>query len=139
MTDLPHRGFTAFSTLLDRYHPQYMLHGHIHLNYGASIPREHTYGTTRIVNCFERVYLDVDAPVPKARYCLFAGPWVIGRGGHWSPARLPHGSRASNARPYIPNLLVTRRTISMHYKSPYSVPAPGVLRWRGCWPPMAAM
>ena len=50
MTDLPHRGFTAFSTLLDRYHPQYMLHGHIHLNYGASIPREHTYGTTRIVN-----------------------------------------------------------------------------------------
>ena len=72
-TDLPHRGFTAFSTLLDRYHPQYMLHGHIHLNYGASIPREHTYGTTRIVNCFERVYLDVDAPVPKPRHRLFAG------------------------------------------------------------------
>ena len=73
MTDLPHRGFAAFSTLLDRYHPQYMLHGHIHLNYGASIPREHTYGTTRIVNCFERVYLDVDAPTPKPRHRLFAG------------------------------------------------------------------
>ena len=29
MTDLPHRGFTAFSVLLDRYHPQLMLHGHI--------------------------------------------------------------------------------------------------------------
>ena len=42
MTDLPHRGFTAFSVLLDRYHPQLMLHGHIHLNYGCSIPREQT-------------------------------------------------------------------------------------------------
>ena len=39
LTDLPHRGFTAFSALLDRYHPQLMLHGHIHLSYGASIPR----------------------------------------------------------------------------------------------------
>ena len=29
LTDLPHRGFTAFSVLLDRYHPQLMLHGHI--------------------------------------------------------------------------------------------------------------
>ena len=28
-SDLPHRGFTAFSVLLDRYHPQLMLHGHI--------------------------------------------------------------------------------------------------------------
>lgn len=46
MTDLPHRGFTAFSVLLDRYHPQLMLHGHIHLNYGCSIPREQQYGAT---------------------------------------------------------------------------------------------
>ena len=65
-SDLPHRGFAAFSTLLDRYHPQYMLHGHIHLNYGASIPREHTYGTTRIVNCYERVSLEAE-PVLKER------------------------------------------------------------------------
>ena len=71
MTDLPHRGFTAFSVLLDRYHPQLMLHGHIHLNYGCSIPREQQYGATRIVNCYERVYLDVDAPAPSpARGCL---------------------------------------------------------------------
>ena len=76
MTDLPHRGFTAFSTLLDRYHPQYMLHGHIHLNYGASIPREHTYGTTRIVNCFERVYLDVDAPAPSPGTACLPGCWA---------------------------------------------------------------
>ena len=77
MTDLPHRGFTAFSVLLDRYHPQLMLHGHIHLNYGCSIPREQQYGATRIVNCYERVYLDVDAPAPKPRPRLFAS--LLGR------------------------------------------------------------
>ena len=50
LNDLPHRGFTVFHELLDRYHPQLMLHGHIHLTYGCNIPREHRYGSTRIVN-----------------------------------------------------------------------------------------
>ena len=77
LNDLPHRGFTVFHELLDRYHPQLMLHGHIHLNYGCSIPREQQYGSTRIVNCYERVYLDVDAPAPKPRPRLFAS--LLGR------------------------------------------------------------
>ena len=74
---LPHRGFTAFSVLLDRYHPQLMLHGHIHLNYGCSIPREQQYGATRIVNCYERVYLDAEPPAVKPRPRLFAS--LLGR------------------------------------------------------------
>ena len=76
MTDLPHRGFTAFSVLLDRYHPQLMLHGHIHLNYGCSIPREQQYGATRIVNCYERVLSGRGRPrpqAPPAAVCLAAG------------------------------------------------------------------
>ena len=77
LTDLPHRGFTAFSVLLDRYHPQLMLHGHIHLSYGASIPREQQYGTTRIVNCYERVYLHDEPPAVKPRHRLFAS--LLGR------------------------------------------------------------
>ena len=52
--------------LLDRYHPQLMLHGHIHLTYGCNIPREHRYGATRIVNCYERVSLEAE-PVLKER------------------------------------------------------------------------
>ena len=75
LSDLPHRGFTVFHELLDRYQPAYMLHGHIHLNYG-SIPREHQYNSTRIINCYERVYLDVEPQVrPAVRHGLFAGLW----------------------------------------------------------------
>lgn len=58
-SDLPHRGFTVFREILDTYHPQLMLHGHIHLNYGPNIPREHQYHNTRIVNAYERAVLDV--------------------------------------------------------------------------------
>ena len=66
LNDRPHRGFTVFHELLDRYHPQLMLHGHIHLTYGCNIPREHRYGATRIVNCYERVSLEAE-PVLKER------------------------------------------------------------------------
>ena len=59
-SDLPHRGFTVFHELLDAYKPQLMLHGHIHLNYGANIPREHQYGSTRIINAYERFEVDVE-------------------------------------------------------------------------------
>lgn len=59
-SDLPHRGFTVFHELLDAYRPQLMLHGHIHLNYGANIPREHQYGSTRIINAYERFEVDVE-------------------------------------------------------------------------------
>lgn len=59
-SDLPHRGFTVFHELLDAYKPQVMLHGHIHLNYGANIPREHQYGSTRIINAYERFEVDVE-------------------------------------------------------------------------------
>lgn len=67
MSDLPHRGFTVFHELLDLYKPQLMLHGHIHLNYGANIPREHQYGSTRIVNAYERFFVDVKEPEPTTK------------------------------------------------------------------------
>ena len=58
-SDLPHRGFVVFRELLDDYQPPLMLHGHIHLNYGPNIPREHQYGNTRIVNAFDRIALEL--------------------------------------------------------------------------------
>lgn len=50
---LPHRGFECFVGLLDRYHPKYFVHGHIHMNYGVKIPRRTARGDTTIINAYE--------------------------------------------------------------------------------------
>ena len=82
-SDLPHRGFTVFNEILDTYHPALMLHGHIHLTYGANIPREHQYGQTRIVNCYERFVLDLpDKPDPR-RHSLIERWKQFNRTGHF--------------------------------------------------------
>ena len=75
LNDLAHRGFNVFRELLDRYRPQLMLHGHVHMNYGANIPREHQYGPTRIVNCFERVYLEAEPALLQPQRGLFQSLW----------------------------------------------------------------
>ncbi len=62
LSDLPHRGFTVFGELLNDYRPPLMLHGHVHLCYGANIPREQRYGSTRIINAYERIILDLPEP-----------------------------------------------------------------------------
>ncbi len=62
LSDLAHHGFTAFGELLDAYHPQLVLHGHIHLSYAPTMPREHQYGRTRIINAYERCTVDVAVP-----------------------------------------------------------------------------
>lgn len=49
-----HVGFRAFRDLMDRYQPKYMIHGHVHLNYGYQIPRWQTYGETNVLNAFGR-------------------------------------------------------------------------------------
>ncbi len=57
--DNAHRGFTAFVELLDRYKPQYLLHGHVHLRYGSNIPQQLTYGETTIANVCQRWELEL--------------------------------------------------------------------------------
>jgi len=59
MEDLPHRGFECFKPLMDRYKPAYMIHGHVHMNYGANRERILTYGSTTIINAFERYTLEI--------------------------------------------------------------------------------
>ncbi len=52
LEDIPHRGFEAFGDLLDRFRPQYMIHGHVHLNYGRISKRlDHPSGTVIINAC----------------------------------------------------------------------------------------
>ena len=45
--DPAHRGFPCFLELLDRLEPRYMIHGHVHRNYGAGIPRKICRGKSR--------------------------------------------------------------------------------------------
>lgn len=65
--DYSHRGFEAFLELIDLYHPHYLLHGHVHLNYGSNIARLKEYNGTKVINCCEKYVLDYEFPneVPK--------------------------------------------------------------------------
>ena len=56
---IPHRGFQCFVKLLDEYRPKYMLHGHIHRNYGRKIPRINQYKNTTIINAFHHYVIEV--------------------------------------------------------------------------------
>ena len=48
--DLAHKGFAVFLRFMDKYHPRYMIHGHVHTEYTHDFRRERQYGDTTIVN-----------------------------------------------------------------------------------------
>lgn len=56
--DLPHQGFQVFRTLMEKYKPQYFLHGHVHMSYGRKHKRYDTYQDTQVVNAFERCVIE---------------------------------------------------------------------------------
>ena len=56
-SDLCHRGFKCFNALLDKYSPDYFVHGHQHLNYKKQ-PRIMKYKNTEIINAFGYHILD---------------------------------------------------------------------------------
>jgi len=64
--DPAHRGFEALLRLIERWHPSYLIHGHMHLRYDHSAPREQEYQGTRIINASERFVLDVPDRDPSA-------------------------------------------------------------------------
>ena len=58
-TDLPHRGFEVFRTILDKYEPKLFVHGHVHLNYGREHKREDMYKNTKVINAFEKYIVEI--------------------------------------------------------------------------------
>ena len=56
--DQAHWGFEALLELIDKYHPTYLLHGHVHGNYGE-FTREREYHGTRVINVWERYTLEI--------------------------------------------------------------------------------
>ena len=57
--DFAHRGFECYRDLMDRYHPAYHVHGHVHQSYGWNIPRILQYGSTTVINAYERYVLEI--------------------------------------------------------------------------------
>ena len=76
--DPAHQGFNALVELLDKYHPQYLLHGHVHRSYGIHPKRENQYEDTTVINTCERYVLEIpDRPVSlKDQYRII---WKKGR------------------------------------------------------------
>lgn len=58
-TDLCHMGFECFKDLIDKYHPKYLCHGHVHINYGHDVPRLREYHGTTIINAYERYMIEI--------------------------------------------------------------------------------
>ena len=63
--DNAHRGFEAFLPLLDKYKPQYLVHGHVHPSYGNLLPRSVKYGETTVYNTVGWHVLSAE-PAPRA-------------------------------------------------------------------------
>lgn len=58
--DCAHLGFESLVNLVDKYHPRYLVHGHVHANYGFN--RVLHRGGTTVINAYERYVLDLDNP-----------------------------------------------------------------------------
>ena len=66
--DPAHWGFEALVELLDKYQPQYLLHGHVHSNYSQNRSRFNTRGNSTIINAYERFVLELpDREVPQRK------------------------------------------------------------------------
>ena len=60
--DYAHQGFESLLNLVDKYRPRYLVHGHVHVNYGFQIPRVLQRNETTVINAYERYVLDLDNP-----------------------------------------------------------------------------
>lgn len=56
--DPAHTGFTAFNRLIEKYRPDYFIHGHVHANYGGNYKRQSVCGTTTVINAYEKYLIE---------------------------------------------------------------------------------
>lgn len=57
--DLPHRGFECFISLIKKYHPKYLVHGHVHKSYGHDFQRCRKIGDTEVVNASGHYFIEL--------------------------------------------------------------------------------
>lgn len=61
--DYAHRGFDAFIPLMQKAHPQYLFHGHVHPRYGFQIPRSVSFNNTTVYNSVGWHIVDIEPPI----------------------------------------------------------------------------
>lgn len=57
--DRCHQGFEAFLTLMDRFRPRYLVHGHVHI-YSPLDLTETVYKNTTVINTYGYGLLEID-------------------------------------------------------------------------------
>jgi Icc-related predicted phosphoesterase len=57
--DRCHKGFVCYRRLIEKYAPAWFIHGHIHADFTTIGERITLYRTTRVVNCYGYVLLEL--------------------------------------------------------------------------------
>lgn len=58
--DLCHQGFESFRWLINKYKPQYFIHGHIHKNFAAAAERISQVDATTVINTYGHHIFAID-------------------------------------------------------------------------------
>ena len=70
--DNAHHGFKAFLPLMDKFHPKYLIHGHVHPRYGNLLPQSVSYGSTTVFNTVGWKVIEIDPePRPPRNFRFF--------------------------------------------------------------------
>ena len=56
--DPAHWGFRALRELIEKYHPAYLVHGHVHMTYNHKVPRVIEHQGTQVINAYERTVIE---------------------------------------------------------------------------------
>lgn len=58
--DIAHRGFKTFIRLMNRHHPRYFVHGHIHQSYTHDFHHESIYHDTTVINACGSYVIEIE-------------------------------------------------------------------------------
>lgn len=58
--DSCHKGFVCFRRLIEKYRPQYFIHGHIHQHFEAPSERVTIFNSTKVVNAYGYYFLEIE-------------------------------------------------------------------------------
>lgn len=75
LEDLPHQGFECFDEFVERWHPRYHIHGHVHANYIPDFKRERVLASgTHVINAYG--YATIDVPPASQLSYGWKESWV---------------------------------------------------------------